>query len=229
MQYFKVLNADGNCCHGGTGSWNLPADGKPGAWMPKLEEASLSPCVYGYHVLQEADLIHWLGPVIFEVEIAGRVIRDGNKSVVAQARLLRRLDAWNEKTARLFAADCAEHVAHYFDRLYPNDHRPRQARTAAREYAHGVITSAAGAASAASIASIASADSADSAAWAARAARAARTASADSAASAARADSAAWAASVDSAASANWAELQWQTKLLGRVLRLDEGRDECTR
>ena len=45
-----------------------------------------------------------------------------------------------DKEARLFAADCAEHVLPLFETLYPNDNRPRLAITAARQYANGEIT-----------------------------------------------------------------------------------------
>ena len=44
------------------------------------------------------------------------------------------------KEARLFAADCAEHVLPLFETLYPSDNRPRLAITAARQYANGEIT-----------------------------------------------------------------------------------------
>ena len=35
--YYKVLNADGSCYHGGQGKWFLPGKNKPGKWMPKIK------------------------------------------------------------------------------------------------------------------------------------------------------------------------------------------------
>lgn len=48
-------------------------------------------------------------------------------------RLLRRVETWNKRTARLFAADCAEAVVH----LCGDDPRPRAAIDVARRYARG--------------------------------------------------------------------------------------------
>ena len=51
-----------------------------------------------------------------------------------------------DTVARLMAADFAESVLHLYERDYPNDDRPRKAIAAARAYARGQITDAAGAA-----------------------------------------------------------------------------------
>ena len=46
------------------------------------------------------------------------------------------------KIARLFAADCAEHVIHLFQQQRPADTRPRHAIETARRYACGLATDA---------------------------------------------------------------------------------------
>ena len=147
-KYYKVLNNDGTPCHGGKGKWHLPKGRQLGTWMPRIER--MEPCHSGYHVCREQDLIRWLGPAIFEVEIRGdNVVHDerGASKVVAQeARLIRRLETWNDRTARLFAADCAEAVLPIFEKARPNDDRPRKAIQAARDYAEGRIGAAAWAA-----------------------------------------------------------------------------------
>jgi hypothetical protein len=135
---FKVLNGDGTCYNGGNGSWPLPTknpDGSwtPGEWMPAIQ-GDLSPCENGYHLAREQDLLSWIGPAIFEAEYRGEMIEAGDKVVVREARLLRRL-GWNERTARLFACDCAERVVHLCD-----DPRPRRAIAVARRYAGGEAT-----------------------------------------------------------------------------------------
>jgi len=48
--------------------------------------------------------------------------------------------------ARIFAADCAEHVLHIYEDKYPDDKRPREAIQAARLFAEGKIEDAARAA-----------------------------------------------------------------------------------
>jgi hypothetical protein len=138
---YKVLAADGSACHGGSGRWYLPKlqpDGsyKPGQWMPRLTGIEL--CSYGYHLCRRGDIINWLNETIYEAEADGRIIEGDDKVVVSRARLLRPLN-WNKRTARLFAADCAEDCLPFWERYYPDDDRPRKAIAAARAYARGEI------------------------------------------------------------------------------------------
>lgn len=106
MKVYKVLNEDGSAFHGGRGRWPLPTENEPGDWLHS--DGKIEPCVRGLHLCRRRDLVHWLGPAIFEAEYRGEmIVADDDKIVVSSARLLRRLDTWNEQTARLFAADCA--------------------------------------------------------------------------------------------------------------------------
>ncbi len=139
MKYYKVLGEGGISCNGGTGKWSLPRDGQPGDWMPKIE--TVIPCRSGYHLCRRQDIISWLNEEIYEAEGRGKFIRhDNNKDVFPEARLVKKVENWNEKSARLFAADCAEHVLPIFKKHYPNDDRPRKAIQAARDFAMGKIT-----------------------------------------------------------------------------------------
>jgi hypothetical protein len=165
MKYYKVLGKGGKSCNGGNAEWSLPKDGKPGDWMPEITE-ELIPCENGYHLCREKDLIEWLNEEIYEAEFEGEIIESENKVVVRKARLLRKLETWNEKTARLFVADCAERVLPFFGKRYPDDNRPRLAIAAAREYANGKISAATMAATRAATSAAASAAT-SVAAWAA--------------------------------------------------------------
>ena len=208
----KILDVDGSPFHGGTGKWHLPVGKRPGKWMPKID--GIAPCVRGYHVVSVGQAFHWLGPVIFEVEVRGARIDLDDKSVVAQARLVRRLP-WDERTARLFAADCAERVLPIFEAAQPGDPRPRVAVETARLFAVGMASDAEMAAAWAA---------AGDAAW-----DAARDAAWDAARAAARAaGAAAWAAARDAAARAAGAagaagdpESGWQAKRLAEVLGVE--------
>jgi hypothetical protein len=135
---YKVLGPNGEAYHGGRGSWPLPHDGQPGEWIHV--DGQLVPCHRGLHLCRRTDLIQWLGPEIYEAEFSGEpVIRD-DKIVVGSARLLRRLDTWNETTARLFAADCAAYaVSACRRRDIPIDPRVSEAIRVARSYARGEI------------------------------------------------------------------------------------------
>ena len=135
MIFYKVLNEDGSA-RIGRGKWYLPQRGRPGKWMPQIKGALII-CQSGYHLCRRADLLNWLGPVIYQAEPGGEIIKATDKIVARQARLLRRLDNWTERTARLFACDCAERVLPFFERGYPTDTRPREAIETARRFAAG--------------------------------------------------------------------------------------------
>src|SRR3990167_1810324 len=202
LMLYKVLAEDGTPFHGGSGRWALPADGKPGAWMPRLA-GRLVACRYGYHLCERDNLIYWLGPTIWEAETRSRkLLRDGTKSVVSTARLLRRLETWNPRTQRLFAADCAERALER-ERAAGREPHPDSWRAiaVARRYANSKATPQELAAAAAA-ASPAASDAAHAAAHAACAA-------------AHDARAATYAATT---AAAYAAERQWQTTRLWEYL-----------
>ena len=114
---YKTLGKDGRYIYGN--GWHLPKGKRPGKWMPVIEELLI--CESGYHLCKGQDLVYWLNEEIYEAEYRGERIDEGYKIVVSQARLLRKVTAWNETTARLFACDCAEHVLPIYKKDYPDD------------------------------------------------------------------------------------------------------------
>ena len=212
---YKFLDAENRSTHGGRGKWT------PGRW--RSVRGPLVPCQNGLHPCREQDLVKWLAPALWEVETDGEIIEASDKVVARRARIVRRVETWNDRTARLFAADCAEHVLPLFEAERPNDDRPRKAIEAARRFANGEATQeerAAAEAAAGAAARAAAEAAAGTAAWdAARAAAraAAWTATGTAAGTAARA--AAGAAAGDAAgaaarAAARDAEREWQTARL---------------
>ncbi len=190
---FKILNVDATPCYGGNGKWSLPTFHGPGDWMPPI--ANIALCQRGYHLCREDDLVNWLGPTICLADYRGERKDNETKIVVSEARLVEVLSTWTEETARLFAADCAERVLVIYENKYPQDDRPRKAIIAARQYAMGLIKSAAWSA-------------AQSAAWSA--AQSAAWSAARSAVEGA-AEGAAWSAALG-------AERKWQTQRLMQYL-----------
>ena len=139
MTYYKVLAVDGvSPQHGGSGKWFVPKGGRVGKWMPAIKD--ISSCSRGYHFVTLEQLPRWIGPTLYEVEVRGQIIHESDKSVAEQARLVRRIETWNNKTLRLYAADCAERVVSLYEKDYPTDTRPRKAIQAARDFANGKIT-----------------------------------------------------------------------------------------
>ena len=174
---YKVLGANGEATNGGTGKWFLPHGKRPGKWMPKIK-GELIPCKNGYHLCRRQDVIHWLGPSLWEAEYRGECVPAEDKVVVRQSRLIRRVSTWNDKTARLFACDCAEYALGLVKKPDP---RSVEAVRVARLFALGEATGdelaaayaaardAAYAACAARDAACAAWNAAWDAAWAARA------------------------------------------------------------
>ena len=143
--FYKVLNSEGYSCHGGSLKWSLPTkndDGSwtPGEWMPELV-GPLVECKNGYHLVTLEQLPGWLNERIFVAEVAGEIIKSSDKEkwVARKVRLVSET-AWDERTARLFACDCAEHVLPIYEQDYPDDNCPRHAIEVARRYANGEAT-----------------------------------------------------------------------------------------
>src|SRR5690348_552706 len=132
---YKFLTADGTGPYSGQ-QWALPTDDAPGEWMPAIKGA-LVVCENGYHLCRERDVVWWVDTALYEAEYDGERVDAADKIVVRRARLLRRVAAWNERTMRLVACDCAEHVLGLFERRRPGDGRPRQAIAVVRRYANG--------------------------------------------------------------------------------------------
>ena len=200
MVLYKWPALDGSSFNGGTGKWSLPKHRgddtwTPGRWRRRIKD--IEPCARGYHLCREQDLLWWIGPALWEAEADGDLIEHGSAStgdskiVVGRARLLRPVTTWTERTAQLFAADCAEQVLPIFEGAHPGDDRPRRAIAITRAYANGAATFEELAA-AMTAASTAARAAASTAAWAARAATgtAASTTAGTAAGTAARA--AAW-------------------------------------
>jgi hypothetical protein len=215
---FKVLNEHGRPHNGGTGDWPLPSNGKPGKWL--RVEGDLVPCENGIHLCRPDQLVEWLGPTIWLAEAGKERIDAGDKIVVRRARLLSKVEAWDDKSARLFAADCA-HRALMRERRAGRepDKRSWDAVRIARNYARGKATAEQRAAAWAA-AWAAARDAAWAAAW--DAAWAAAGAAAGDAAGAAAGDAAGAAAGdVTSMYLRTRAERQWQTKRLMRYLGVE--------
>ena len=111
MTYYKIVNEDGTTPQG-YGRWDLPTKNPDGTWTPgkwvsikrpvkrPLTEDDL--CTHRVlHVVRADQILDWLGPVIAEVETDGEVIEGKDKCGVRRARLVRIVEAWDERTARL--------------------------------------------------------------------------------------------------------------------------------
>ena len=180
-ELFKVLGPTAEAIHGGAGQWHKPHGKRPGKWMEAIADPKC--CRRGYHLVETYALPRWLRSdcTIWLAEGRGASHTDGSgKTAYSQARLTRRLHL-SERTLRLFAVDCAEHVLPIWTANYPDDDRPAKAIEAARRFALGEISEDAARATANAAAYAAN----DAAAYAANAAAYAAYAAANAAANAA--------------------------------------------
>ena len=146
--YYKFLSAEGRGAYTGC-PWRLPDGDRPGAWMPPIrgplrpDGPSVLPAS-GYHLCRLADLPWWPHATLYLAE-AGEERLDGADHVLArEARLLRRVDAWNAQTQRRFAVACASRVMAFvrrpsFAHCERIDPRATAALAAARAAAEGRI------------------------------------------------------------------------------------------
>ena len=114
MHAYKVLNG-GRSEFTGL-QWPLPAAGRPGQWVHA--NGPLALCVNGIHASTTEQLPHWLGAEIWEIELDGDVVVADAALVASSARLVRRIDAWDELARRRFAQACLERACAIAER-YP--------------------------------------------------------------------------------------------------------------
>ena len=161
--YFKALDGY-HPAHGGDGRY--PGVGR---WTRHLDPSRLEACEYGFHLTKGPQVLSWLAPTLYIAEPCSEhpPVDAGDKWVTCRVRLVEKLVRWDERTARLFAADCAESVL-LGERASGRepDERSWNAVAVARRFAIG-DASAADLAAAGDAARDAAGDAARAAAWAA--------------------------------------------------------------
>ncbi len=110
-RYWKILDASGRACHGGSYQYDLPKNGKPGKWTPRIADPKA--CVRGYHVCRDVDLVQWCTSwtTIWLVEVRGQVGEVETKVVAESIRLVAPTP-WDATIDRLCAVECVADVQH---------------------------------------------------------------------------------------------------------------------
>jgi hypothetical protein len=99
---YKFLRPDGTSVFTGF-RWELP-NGGPGRWV----DARIEPCRSGIHACRVSDLPLWVGRDLWEVELQGEVREHRSKVVASRARLLRRVETWDEELRDAYTRMCAD-------------------------------------------------------------------------------------------------------------------------
>ena len=71
-----------------------------------VDTEAVEPCRAGIHACRAADLPYWLGPELWEIELADDVVEQERKLVARRGRLVRRIEEWNLDLLRAFTASC---------------------------------------------------------------------------------------------------------------------------
>jgi len=114
-KYYKWTAPGGHAPVADGYRYPLPVKSGDGTWAPgewtQPAQGDLKPRANGYHVCRQMDLINWINDELYECEIGGdqAACNELGESMICvrRVRLIRRVEGWNERTARLFAAWCA--------------------------------------------------------------------------------------------------------------------------
>jgi hypothetical protein len=104
MRAFKFLRRGGIGPFSGY-AWPLPRHGSPGAWVLASGDAVL--CHSAIHACRVDDLPWWLHDELWEAELDGTLATGRHKVMAPRARLVRRIEAWDDTCAQGFADACA--------------------------------------------------------------------------------------------------------------------------
>jgi hypothetical protein len=99
---YKFLRPDGASVFTGF-RWELP-DGGPGRWV----DARVDPCRSGIHACRVTDLPLWAGRALYEIELDGEIVEQRSKLVASRGRLLRRVEAWDDRLRDAYTRMCAD-------------------------------------------------------------------------------------------------------------------------
>ena len=146
MNAWKFTGPDGTTYGGFRWPLPIPTEDGPGEWIEvgegKVKLAGSALCTHRVlHATDTAHLLDWVDAELYEVEIdeSRGLIVGADKIGFRRGRLLRRIEAWNERSARLFACDCAEDALQY---AAPDDRETLEcAIYVARCHADGEATS----------------------------------------------------------------------------------------
>jgi hypothetical protein len=205
-----------------------PCYWKIGEW--KRCDEDLFMCSSGFHCSKKIlDALNWVaGEVLAMVEVKGKSIIDYDKECWSGMRIIKAFK-WTKKDSVALAIFSAELVLKNYEKMYPDDDRPRKAIEAAKKVLkndtaknRSAAESAAESAwSAAWLAGSAARSAAESAAWLAGSARSAAESAAWLAAESARsaAESAAWSAAMSAGSAALNKINKW---LINHIKELEE-------
>ena len=108
MKTYKFLAAGAIGAFSGF-KWPEPRGDAPAAWVEA--EGPLALCARGAHLCRPSDLAHWLHDELWETEAGGEQVEGLDCLLAQRARLVRRIDGWQQGGAARFTEACMQHAA----------------------------------------------------------------------------------------------------------------------
>ena len=181
---YKFLTSDMRSMHGNA-QWII------GKWCQ--HDGKLEICRSGFHASEDPydSLQYVYGPRWFSIEAKGKILRDKDKFVAREMRIVKELPT--KRIAVKFAVACARHTLSKFETKYPEDDRPRKALEAAETWIQKPTKEN----------EVAAEYAAEYAAWSAESA----------------AEYAAWSARSAARSAAESNEIEWQRKQLHEIIK----------
>jgi hypothetical protein len=109
--------------------WPTPSGTAPGEWV--RVDHGIQQCLHGIHACSEEHLVEWLDDELWQIELADPVLEADRELVAPAGRLLRRLDAWNDESARAFTRHCVDNTVALAAESLAQAGRANEARTLA--------------------------------------------------------------------------------------------------
>jgi hypothetical protein len=76
-------------------------------------EGPSEPCRAGIHACRPTQLAYWLGPELWEVELAGEIVETPLKLVAPRGRLAGPVSGWDDAARRELGEECVRRTARY--------------------------------------------------------------------------------------------------------------------
>ena len=112
---YKLLNQKGNSTKGGNKTWPLPNAIGPGKWMSTIHG------IGEYYLCKRDNICLWIDCQLFIAEFSDIIKEDHGDLTVPDARLVMKINSWNNNTQNDFMQKIIEHIMPGNDSITPDE------------------------------------------------------------------------------------------------------------
>ena len=111
---YKLLNQNGNSTKGSNKTWPLPNKNGPGDWISTIHGIDV------YYLCKRDNIALWIDRELFIAEFNDTIQGDNGDLKVPDARLVMKIDSWNNDTQNNFMKKVLEHNMPEKDSITPD-------------------------------------------------------------------------------------------------------------